>query len=241
MRSTDNEWKPILLRFQHPTYYTSTQRWYPERHALPLPTCLLPSSPPTTGHHHHQQQPTRAATLSRAAVASLGLLRPSLTDEENEGMRLLADGGEARLYATCGSGPDDWVRKAHHKHAAGKALKELQALLAAGAHAAADDDDDPPSPPSSPLPLVGLRGVEWPLDSARPTALLLERASGDLRSLLLAGGGQKQPPPTQPHGQQQRGGGGALPFPQVLKLALGLALAAARLHNAGLCHRDIHR
>lgn len=167
-------------------------------------------------------------------------------------MQLLAEGGEARLYATCGPGPDDWVRKAHHKHAAGKALKELQALLAAGVHAAATADDDRPAsppPPSSPLPLpvIGLRGVEWPLDSARPTALLLERASGDLRSLLLAGGGPEgEEEEQQQHGQQQRGGGeggrgGSLPVPQVLKLALGLALAAARLHNAGLCHRDIHR
>jgi hypothetical protein len=123
-------------------------------------------------------------------------------------MPLLAEGGEARLYAN-NAGE---VRKAYHRQALGKALKELQGLLLAGAHQ-----------PQAGTSLVRLLGVEWPLGGARPTALLLEQARTDLRSFLLDRG--RAP----------------LPLRQVLQLALALAAAVTRLHGAGLCHKDIHR
>lgn len=155
--------------------------------------------------------------VSRDAVAALGLLRPepSAVEVGGAGMPLLAVGGEARLYACSGGGE---VRKAYLRQALGKALKELQGLLAAGAH-------EPQQGGTSPL--VRLLGVEWPLDSPRPTALLLEHARTDLRGLLLDRNEQGRRPP--------------LPLRQVLRLALTLAVAVARLHGAGLCHKDIHR
>lgn len=201
----------------HPSLtQTPRQRWHPERHALPLPTNLLDSSA-------SEATTTRAAMLTREAVESLGLLRPVPPGEG----AVIAEGGEARLLLLL-EGDGAGVRKVYRREAMGKALKELQALLAAGAHLpdSADEEDGAVSSSSSCCcpNLVRLQGVEWPVDSPRPTALVLERAHTDLRRFLQRAGEQRP-----------------LPLPQLVTLALGLAAAVGRLHASGLCHKDIHR
>jgi hypothetical protein len=237
---------------------------------LPLPTSLLaaPSTPsasftaapPTDGSlAPSQPQPQRRAdALTREAVANLGL--PLWPDPPGAGeeLVLLAEGGEARLYV-CAVGKEEdeegeevVVRKAYHKQAMGKALKELQALLAVGAHLPLPSSSSSASSPSSSSSsssscccpaLVRLRGVEWPLESPRPTALLLERAHTDLSTHLLTQATAEEQQQQQ-QGQQQAGRWRLrrpLPLSQVLRLAIALAAAVARLHAAGLCHKDIHR
>lgn len=142
---------------------------------------------------------------------------------------VIAEGGEARLLLLLLADGGEVVRKAYHRQAMGKALKELQALLVAGAHlplppAAAGQEEKEAGAASSSCPsLVRLQGVEWPMNASRPTALRLERARTDLRRFLQEE--RKRP----------------LPLPQLGALALGLAAAVGRLHAAGLCHKDIHR
>lgn len=166
--------------------------------------------------------------LTREAVEGLGLLRP--VPPEN-GV-VIAEGGEARLLLLV-EGDGEGVRKVYRREAMGKALKELQALLAVGAHLPApaakeeeaEDERAVSSSSSCCCPsLIRLQGVEWPVDSPRPTALVLERAQTELRRFLRQA--RKQRP---------------LPLPQLVALALALAAAVGRLHASGLCHKDIHR
>ncbi|EWM24112.1 Protein kinase, catalytic domain protein [Nannochloropsis gaditana] len=237
------------------------------------PSCSLPTPLPPSpdGQGTRGERITPSFLSARGLLFSLPIPRSTRREEierrdGREGGRVggmeggnedkvfhpLAETGEGKLY-TFSVGHSHYVLKRYHKHAAGKALKELAVLL----HLSASIRACPSSAPSVHPPfLASLCGVVWNHNNteaggegesgskeekaSRPSALVLERVllNGqktenrvDLRAFLVHRREAQEAslPPFLP-----------LPLPHLLTLAEALGEALAFVHGKGLCHRDVH-